>query len=170
VLALAFIVGLGHWACQPTGDEASAVHSTPTPENPTNDGELHVVEFFDEKTPEGVLVRKVRKIEARTGDRVKFTAHNRTMWVLIPRKKIEKVSGGADWAKGDSFIAFKIENAGEMNQGDADNKGSATVLIRSDYKVPGEEDSFAYSIIEFEAPDWRYDHDESPPRMIIRKR
>ena len=107
VLALASMVVLGIGACQPKGDGGSADLPTPTPGTPTEEGELHVVEFFDEISPEDELVtRRVRKIKALTGDRVRFTTDDRTMWILIPRTKIEKVSGGADWAKGDSFVAF----------------------------------------------------------------
>jgi hypothetical protein len=162
---LTSLVIFGASACQPREEGGPSELSTPTPETQIEEGELHVVELFDEVTPEGTFVqRRVPKIRARQGDRVKFISPDRSIWVLIPRAKIEQSSGGTDWAKGSSFIAFAIET------GDESGKGSATVLIRSDYNVPDEEDDFAYSIIELEEGDWRYVHDESPPRMIIRKR
>jgi len=158
-LMLASMVFFGVWACQ-AQDEGGARDPVGGPsQDLTEEGELHEVVFFDEVSDTGDFVkRRVKKIKAKQGDKVRFTAANRTMWVLIPRAMINEDVDGTDWAQGDSFIAFKIDH------------GSATIKIHVDYPAPEEGDEFAYSIVVRKNGVWSYDYGESPPRMIIRPR
>ena len=158
-LVLASIVFFGVWACQPQDEARPKDPVEETSQDLTEEGELHEVEFFDEVSDTGDFVtRRVKKINAKQGDRVRFTAANRTLWVLIPRAMVNQDVDGTDWAQGDSFIAFKIDH------------GSATIKIQVDYPAPEEGDEFAYSILVLKNGVWSYDYGESPPRMIIRPR
>lgn len=123
------------------------------------DGKTHEVVVSQETSTTGdAIIQRVELIDLKQGDKVKFLAKNSSIWVLIPRAKITKASGGTDWAQGEAFVAFKVKN------------GAAVVQISPDYPISKESDEFSYSIIEEKGGHWKYYHGKSPPRMIIRPR
>jgi len=101
--------------------------------------------------------KKIPPVTVPRGGGVRFKAEIDTAWIVIPDGKIRKYSGGKDWAKGKSFIAFKVA------------EGEAVVMVPRDYRESPTPIEIYYSVLAQNAGgEWEYVHgDNPPPRMII---
>jgi hypothetical protein len=109
--------------------------------------------------------KTIPDIDVSSGDTIRFSSNEHTIWVLIPDNRFKLVEGGSDWVVSKSFTAFTVEG------------GSA--IVRLDECLDDSEDDkekIHYSIMVRDGKDpsgqWDYVHGENPPpRMIIpRKR
>jgi hypothetical protein len=108
--------------------------------------------------------KTIPEIDISSGDTIRFTSNEHTIWVLIPDNRFKLVEGGSDWVVSKSFTAFKVENG--------------YAIVRLD-KCLDESDrpkeKINYSIMVREGKDhsgpWSYIHgDNPPPRMIVPRR
>lgn len=96
--------------------------------------------------------KPIQKAEVPRGGGVRFTAAVDTAWITIPDARFKKYGGGVDWAKGKTFIAFKIDD------------GEAVVKVPKDYPRPAE---IYYSVlVKDDEGTWEYVHGENPPPRI----
>jgi len=120
---------------------------------------LVAVEFAD---PDGKYPWKtIPEIDVSSGDTIRFTSNEYTIWVLIPDNRFKLVEGGSDWVVSKSFTAFKVEG------------GSAIVRL-DECLDPSDtpKEKIHYSIMVRDGKDsssqWDYVHGENPPpRMIV---
>lgn len=115
--------------------------------------------------PDGKYYWKtIPEIDVSSGDTIRFTANEHTIWVLIPDNRFKLVEGGSDWVVSKSFTAFKVE--------------SGYAIVRLDKcldEADAPKDKINYSIMVLEGKDlsgrWDYVHgDNPPPRMIVPRR
>ena len=106
----------------------------------------------------------IPEIDVSSGDTIRFTSNEHTIWVLIPDNRFKLVEGGSDWVVSKSFTAFKVE--------------AGYAIVRLD-ECLGESDTkekIHYSIMVRDGKDpsfkWDYVHGENPPpgMIIPRKR
>ena len=104
--------------------------------------------------------KKIPPVEVSQGGGVRFTAEADTAWIIIPDAKIRRFSGGKDWARGKSFIAFKVKD------------GDAVVMVPSNHHDSKTPVVIHYSVLaQNPEGEWDYVHgDNPPPRMIIKPR
>jgi hypothetical protein len=109
--------------------------------------------------------KTIPDIDVSSGDTIRFSSKELTVWVLIPDNRFKLVEGGSDWVVSKSFTAFKVEGG--------------YAIVRLDECLDESEDAkekIHYSIMVRDGKDasgqWDYVHGENPPpRMIIpRKR
>jgi hypothetical protein len=96
--------------------------------------------------------KPIEKAEVPRGGGVRFTAAVDTAWIMIPDARFKKYGGGVDWAKGKTFIAFKIDD------------GEAVVRVPKDY--PGPAEIFYSVLVRDDEGTWEYVHGENPPPRI----
>lgn len=109
------------------------------------------------KSPTAALKwKKIGPVTVSRGGGVRFKVGIHAAWIIIPDGRIKKSSGGKDWAKGKSFIAFKVEN------------GEAVVMVPKDYPGSTTPVEIHYSVLARNAGgEWEYVHGENPPPRII---
>ncbi|MCW8984380.1 MAG: hypothetical protein OQK55_03490 [Thermoanaerobaculales bacterium] len=104
--------------------------------------------------------KTIPDIDVSSGDTIRFTTNEHTIWVLIPDNRFKLVEGGSDWVVSKSFTAFKV---------------AGYAIIKLD-KCLDESDSpkekIHYSIMVLDGKEesgrWEYVHgDNPPPRMIV---
>lgn len=103
----------------------------------------------------------IPEIDVSSGDTIRFTSNEHTVWILIPDNRFKLVEGGSDWVVSKSFTAFKVEDGYAIVRLDE-------CLDRSD----DAKEKIHYSIMVREGKDptgrWGYVHGENPPpRMIV---
>ena len=85
------------------------------------------------------------------------------VWVLIPdvipNGNLRRFSGGTEWARKPSYIAFRV---------DVDSK-TAAVLVPSNYPASADDIQIGYSILCLGDGEYSYIEGDSPPRIIIPK-
>jgi len=104
--------------------------------------------------------KMIPEVDVSSGDTIRFTSNEHTVWILIPDNRFKLVEGGSDWVVSKSFTAFKVE--------------AGYAIVRLD-ECLGESDTkekIHYSIMVRDGKDpsgkWDYVHGENPPpRMII---
>jgi hypothetical protein len=112
-----------------------------------------------EKEVEFTRGQKVKVVEVKQGERIRFIAANLTVFIVIPDNRLQKGHGCEDWTSTASYVAFKID------------RGNATVLVPEDYPASESGTSIWYSVMARDGAEWDYLHGENPPpRMIIRGR
>jgi len=111
-----------------------------------------------ERPTEAVTWTKIPPARVTRGGGVRFIAEDHAAWIIIPDGRLKRSSGGKDWAKGKSFVAFKVET------------GDAVVMVPKDYPRSTTDVEIHYSVLARHAGgDWEYVHGENPPpRIIIR--
>ncbi len=105
----------------------------------------------------------ISEIDVSSGDTIRFTSNEHTIWVLIPDNRFKLVEGGGDWVVSKSFTAFKVE------------RGYAIVRLDECCTKSDEKEMIHYSIMVRDGKDpsgrWDYVHGNNPPpRMIIPKK
>lgn len=102
--------------------------------------------------------KKIPPVKVPRGGGVRFIVEDHAVWIVIPDGKFKRSGGGRDWAKGKSFIAFKVE------------KGEAVVMVPNDYPSSPADIDIHYSVLARNSGgEWEYVHGENPPpRIIIR--
>ncbi len=155
------------WACRPepdtkSDDPSEAVVDLPL-EEPT---EVHVADF--------VLTDNPRKEESRwttppvtvkRGEGINYPLPPQCeiVWVLIPdvipNGNLRKYSGGSEWARKLSYIAFRVDVDSEP----------AVVLVPSNYPPSAQDIEIGYSILCLGDTGYSYIEGDSPPRIIIPK-
>lgn len=96
----------------------------------------------------------------RTGQ-VRFTAEDKTMWMLFPGD-LNYVEGKGTFSKSANLLAIAI-----------DRDGYAVIEVPDYFPNPEIEQTITYSVMIMkdngkEAKDWQYAHGENPPpRMIV---
>ena len=121
----------------------------------------HGVEVELVKTDSEYKWKTIPEIDVSSGDTIRFTSNEHTVWILIPDNRFKLVEGGSDWVVSKSFTAFKVEDGYAIVRLDE-------CLDRSD----DAKEKIHYSIMVRAAKDpsgrWGYVHGENPPpRMIV---
>lgn len=121
----------------------------------------HGVEVELVKTDSEYKWKTIPEIDVSSGDTIRFTSNEHTVWILIPDNRFKLVEGGSDWVVSKSFTAFKVEDGYAIVRLDE-------CLDRSD----DAKEKIHYSIMVREGKDpsgrWGYVHGENPPpRMIV---
>jgi len=104
--------------------------------------------------------KNIPEVDVSSGDTIRFTSNEHTIWVLIPDNRFKLVEGGSDWVVSKSFTAFKVAGYAIIKLDDC--------LDESD--TPKEK--IHYSIMVREGKEgsdrWEYVHGENPPpRMTV---
>lgn len=108
--------------------------------------------------PPAMKWKKIKPVEVPRGGGVRFIVKGGAAWITIPDGQIKRSSGGRDWAKGQSFITFRVE------------EGEAVVMVPRDYSSPTKTSEIHYSVLARNGGGrWEYVHGENPPpRIVIR--
>jgi hypothetical protein len=104
--------------------------------------------------------KTIPDIDVSSGDTIRFTSNEHTIWVLIPDNRFKLVEGGSDWVISKSFTAFKVSG------------GYAIVRLDECLDTSEAKESIHYSIMVRDGKEgserWDYIHGENPPpRMIV---
>jgi len=107
--------------------------------------------------------KTIPEIDVSSGDTIRLTSNEHTIWILIPDNRFKLVEGGSDWVVSESFTAFKVEG------------GYAIVRLDECLDRPDDaKENIHYSIMVRNGKDpskWDYVHGENPPpEMIIPKK
>jgi hypothetical protein len=105
--------------------------------------------------------KAIQEVDVSSGDTIRFTTNEHTIWVLIPDNRFKLVEGGSDWVVSKSFTAFTVE--------------SGYAIIKLDECLDESDrpkDRIHYSIMVRDGKDpsdrWDYVHGENPPpRMKV---
>lgn len=108
--------------------------------------------------------KTIPEVDVSSGDTIRFSSNEHTIWVLIPDNRFKLVEGGSDWVVSKSFTAFKVENGHAIVRLDK-------CLDESDR--PKEMIHYSIMVRDGKEPSGRWDYvhgDNPPPRMIIPKK
>jgi len=104
--------------------------------------------------------KMIPEVDVSSGDTIRFTSNEHTLWVLIPDNRFKLVEGGSDWVVSKSFTAFKVEGGYAivrldecLGESDTKEKIHYSIMVRDGKDSPGQ---------------WDYVHGENPPpRMVL---
>jgi hypothetical protein len=107
--------------------------------------------------------KTIPEIDVSSGDTIRFTTNEHTIWVLIPDNRFKLVEGGGDWVVSKSFTAFTV---------------AGYAIIKLDQCLDDSDEpkeKIHYSIMVRDGKEgsdrWDYIHgDNPPPRMIVPRR
>ena len=104
--------------------------------------------------------KTIPEVDVSSGDTIRFSSNEHTIWVLIPDNRFKLIEGGSDWVVSKSFTAFKVE-------------GSYAIVRLDECLAESEtKENIHYSIMVRGGKDpsgrWDYIHGKNPPpKMII---
>jgi hypothetical protein len=104
--------------------------------------------------------KTIPDIDVSSGDTIRFTTNEHTIWVLIPDNRFKLVEGGSDWVISTSFTAFKVDGYAIIKLDECLDEADAA------------KEKIHYSIMvrDGESPSGRWDYvhgNNPPPRMIV---
>jgi hypothetical protein len=142
-------------ACRPFPEQPAQTEEAPESVVQKEPTFVHEVAVDLEK--DEVTWARIKPVAVRRGEGIRVNVGNHTAWVLIPESGFKLVSGGSDWATGDSFTAFKVE------------RGSALIMLDDSFEEGEPSVEIHYSVmVRHAGGDWEYIHGENPPpKMII---
>jgi len=161
VVLVPVCVALGTtWACCPKPDTKSDDPSDVIAESPLEaPDKVHEARFEVTKEPKSgdVSRRVIKPITVKRGEAVEFPLQCDEEWVLIPDGNLRKYSGGSEWARTHTYIAFKVDL----------KSGTAVVMVPRNYPASTDNVEIGYSILCLDDAGYHYIEGDSPPRMII---